>query len=45
VQNNLNVEVRTIADRLIQAFDREPDVKARIAQALVELDNENEQAA
>jgi hypothetical protein len=40
VQNNLNVEVRTIADRLIQAFDREPDVKARIAQTLVEMDDE-----
>jgi hypothetical protein len=40
VQNNLNVEVRAIADRLIQAFDREPEVKARIAQTLTEMDDE-----
>ena len=40
VQNNLNVEVKVIADRLIKAFDHEPDVKARIAQALLEVDDE-----
>jgi hypothetical protein len=40
VQNNVNVDVRTIADRLIQAFDHEPDVKARIAKIFVEMDNE-----
>jgi hypothetical protein len=40
VQTNVNVEVAQIAERLIQHFDHEPDLKARIAQALVELDDE-----
>ena len=29
-----------IAARLIEKFDREPEVKARIAQALMEIDDE-----
>jgi|SRR5271165_6207721 len=41
VQNNLNVQVKVIADRLIKAFDQEPEVKARIARALLEMDNEH----
>jgi hypothetical protein len=40
VQNNVNVEVRAIADRLIQAFDHQPEVKARIAQTLMEAGDE-----
>jgi hypothetical protein len=40
VQTNVNVGVAQIAGRLIQQFDHEPELKARIAQALVEIDNE-----
>ncbi|WP_407179681.1 hypothetical protein [Bradyrhizobium sp. STM 3562] len=40
VQTNVNVELAVIAERLIQAFDDEPETKARIAQALVEIDSE-----
>ena len=40
VQTNVNVEVAQIAERLIKHFDREPELKARIAQALVEMDHE-----
>jgi hypothetical protein len=40
VQTNVNVEVAQIADRLIRAFDHEPELKARIAQALGEMDDE-----
>jgi len=36
IQNNLNVDARQIAERLIIQFDKEPDVKARIAQALLQ---------
>jgi hypothetical protein len=35
-----SLEVAKIADRLIQAFDHEPELKARIAQALMEIDHE-----
>ena len=38
----LVVEVAHIAKRLIEQFDREPDVKARIAQALWGDDHERE---
>ena len=41
VQTNVNVEVRAIAQRLIQAFDREPELKARIARVLLEQDNDH----
>ena len=41
VQTNVNVEVRAIAQRLIQAFDREPELKARIARTLLEDDNDH----
>ena len=40
VQTNVNVGVTQIAERLIQHFDQEPDLKARIAQALVEIDDD-----
>ena len=39
VQTNVNVDVGQIAERLIKHFDHEPDLKARIAQALVEMDD------
>jgi hypothetical protein len=40
VQTNVNVGAMQIAERLIQQFDHEPELKARIAQALVEDDHE-----
>ena len=40
VQTNVNVGARQIAERLIQKFDHEPELKAHIAQALVEVDDE-----
>jgi hypothetical protein len=40
IQNNVNVNVTQIAERLISKFDREPDMKARIADALLEIDQE-----
>jgi hypothetical protein len=40
VQTNVNVDVDQIVERLIKHFDAEPDMKARIAQALVEIDDE-----
>ncbi len=40
VQNNtVSVTAAAIAERLIQRFDREPELKARIAQTLMEDDN------
>ena len=41
VQTNVNVGAMQIADRLIQQFDHEPELKARIAQALMEVDHEH----
>jgi hypothetical protein len=40
IQNNVNVDATQIAERLIAQFDKEPDVKARIGQALLRLDRE-----
>ena len=40
VQTNVNVGARQIAERLIQKFDHEPELKAQIAQALLEVDDE-----
>jgi hypothetical protein len=40
VQTNVNVELTALAERIIQKFDHEPDLKARIAQALLEVDDE-----
>jgi len=41
VQTNVNVGAMQIAERLIQKFDHEPQLKAQIAQALVEVDDEH----
>jgi hypothetical protein len=41
VQTNVNIGAAQIAERLIQQFDREPELKARIAQALLEEDDEH----
>jgi hypothetical protein len=43
IQNNLNVNVAQIGERLIRKFDHEPEIKAQIAQALVEMDDEDDQ--
>jgi hypothetical protein len=40
IQNNVNVSVTQIAELLISKFDSEPDMKARIAQALLQIDQE-----
>jgi len=40
VQTNVNVDLAQIAERVIKNFDNEPDLKARIAQALLESDDE-----
>jgi hypothetical protein len=40
VQTNVHLDLARIADRLIDRFDHEPDVKARIVQALMEIDDE-----
>jgi hypothetical protein len=39
IQNNVNVNTMQIAERLIIQFDKEPELKARIAQALLRLDD------
>jgi carbon monoxide dehydrogenase subunit G len=41
VQTNVGLDLTKIAERLIRRFDQEPDVKARIAQALMEIDDEH----
>ncbi|MGA7534132.1 MAG: hypothetical protein WBW27_19845 [Pseudolabrys sp.] len=41
VQTNVNVGAMQIAERLIQKFDHEPELKARIAQALKEVGHEH----
>lgn len=41
VQTNVNVNLRQVAERVILKFDREPELKARIAQALLEVDDEH----
>jgi hypothetical protein len=40
VQTNVAVDVKQIADLLITEFDHEPELKARIAQILMEKDHE-----
>ena len=40
VQTNVNVDLTRLADRLIAQFDREPELKARIAQALMQIDTD-----
>jgi hypothetical protein len=41
VQTNVNVGAAQIAERLIQKFDNEPELKARIAQTLLEDNHEH----
>ena len=41
VQTTVNVNAVQIAERLIQAFDHEPETKARIARVLLEDDHEH----
>lgn len=38
IQNNVNLSFTQIAERLIAHFDREPELKARIAEALLAMD-------
>jgi len=40
VQANVNVDLAQIIERIIKRFDHEPELKARIAQALLEVDDE-----
>jgi hypothetical protein len=40
VQTNVQFDLPLIAERVIQKFDGEPELKARIAQALLEVDDE-----
>ena len=40
VQTNVNITATQIANRVIEKFDKEPELKARIAQALLEVDND-----
>jgi hypothetical protein len=40
VQTNVNFDLTQISERLIRRFDHEPELKARIAQALLEMDDE-----
>jgi hypothetical protein len=40
VQTNVDLDLRQITERIILKFDREPELKARIAQALLEVDDE-----
>jgi hypothetical protein len=42
VQTNVTLDLNRIAGRLIEHFDQEPELKARIAQALVEMDDEDD---
>jgi hypothetical protein len=36
----VNLDLSNLAERLIKKFDHEPELKARIAQALLEIDDE-----
>jgi hypothetical protein len=40
VQTNVNIDLMQISERVIKRFDHEPELKARIAQALLEIDDE-----
>jgi hypothetical protein len=40
VQTNINIDLTQITERLIKQFDHEPELKTRIAQALLEVDDE-----
>ena len=40
VQTNVKFDLSNLAERLIKKFDHEPELKGRIAQALLEIDHE-----
>jgi hypothetical protein len=40
IQNNLNINVAQIAEPLIAEFDGEPEIRARMAKVLVQLDDQ-----
>ena len=40
VQTNVNLDLTQIAERILKHFDHEPELKARIAQALLEVNDE-----
>ncbi len=40
VQTNVNIDLTRIAEQLIRHFDQEPELKARIAQALMEMNDD-----
>jgi hypothetical protein len=40
VQSNVNIDLDGIRTKLIEAFDHEPEIKARIAQTLLEADHD-----
>ena len=39
-RTNVNLDLTLIVERVIKRFDHEPELKARIAQALLEIDDE-----
>jgi hypothetical protein len=41
IQNNVNLEISSITERLVKEFDGEPELKGRIAKALLKLDGED----
>jgi hypothetical protein len=40
VQTNFNLDLRQIVERVTKRFDQEPELKARIAQAFLEVNHE-----
>ena len=40
VQTNVNLDLMQIVERVIKRFDHEPELKARIARALLEVNDE-----
>jgi uncharacterized phage infection (PIP) family protein YhgE len=40
IQNNVNVDVMQISERLIAEFDKEPEIKTRMAKLFVRLDDQ-----
>ncbi len=40
IQNNVNIDVDRLVERLIAKFDHKPELKAEIAQALLEVDHD-----
>ena len=40
IQNNLTLDLGALAERLVKHFDHEPELKARIARAIAEIDDE-----